>query len=135
MFPLGWHLHESMREYYEYGREVDGYARPSDHYEYEKKMYGQDWERWVDDDHLTDWERYAHDWDWPMRRCHEWREKDKEDSTWLHDILPCPCRIEQVFTDFGRWQPDTECDMNDPHPDMCRYHKGARHCVRQVQPT
>ncbi|KAJ8297967.1 hypothetical protein KUTeg_024498 [Tegillarca granosa] len=73
--------------------------------------------------------------DWPHSKCVNWYNVDKQDMTWMDNLLSCPCRLEQAIVDIGRFQPDVGCNMFDPIPDMCHYHIGAVHCVRAVQPT
>nr|XP_006816784.1 PREDICTED: sushi domain-containing protein 2-like [Saccoglossus kowalevskii] len=48
-------------------------------------------------------------------------------------LLPCPCTLQQVLVDTGRWQVDTGCSMF--HGSKCTYHQGALHCARSAMPT
>ncbi|XP_074650365.1 sushi domain-containing protein 2-like [Tubulanus polymorphus] len=70
-----------------------------------------------------------------QQKCLKWVNQDKQDSSWLNDLPVCPCELKQAKVDIGRWEPDVSCNENDPDPKKCRFHVGAQHCVRSVQPN
>ncbi|XP_052242291.1 LOW QUALITY PROTEIN: sushi domain-containing protein 2-like [Dreissena polymorpha] len=73
---------------------------------------------------------------WPTDMCVKWYNQDKQDMSWLDDLLNCPCSLTQAVSDFGRWQPDGSCNLqNAKNPNNCFYHTTAVHCVRAVQPV
>ncbi|XP_061189248.1 sushi domain-containing protein 2-like [Saccostrea echinata] len=72
---------------------------------------------------------------WQHTKCVAWYNEDRKDMRWLENLEYCPCNLQLALADFGRWQTDVGCNLysNDPH--KCRFHLGAVHCVRAVQPT
>ncbi|XP_052245038.1 sushi domain-containing protein 2-like isoform X2 [Dreissena polymorpha] len=73
---------------------------------------------------------------WPTDMCVKWYNQDKQDMSWLDYLLNCPCSLTQAVSDFGRWQPDGSCNLqNAKNPNNCFYHTTAVHCVRAVQPV
>ena len=73
---------------------------------------------------------------WPTDMCVNWYDADKNDMTWTNNLLHCPCSLDQALVDFGRWQQDHGCSLeNRNNPNNCFYHKKAVHCVRAVQPV
>ncbi|XP_052283682.1 sushi domain-containing protein 2-like isoform X2 [Dreissena polymorpha] len=72
---------------------------------------------------------------WAADLCLRWYNKDKKDKSWVGDLLSCPCSLQQAILDFGRFQPDDGCKLQNAHvKGNCFYHD-AVHCVRAVQPT
>ncbi|XP_060564061.1 sushi domain-containing protein 2-like [Ruditapes philippinarum] len=71
--------------------------------------------------------------DWPSDLCMKWHKSASRDMNWFGEILKCPCSLAQAIADFGRWQPDTGCNLQ--RAAICKYHHAAVHCVRSVQPV
>lgn len=76
-------------------------------------------------------QRYGNDW--AAAKCKAWNDEDRLSAGWLDHLLPCPCTLSQALADWGRWQPDMSCNMF--HGSHCKYHIGAKHCVRSVHPS
>ncbi|BFZ14978.1 hypothetical protein BsWGS_18017 [Bradybaena similaris] len=71
--------------------------------------------------------------DWSNQKCREWHETDSKDTTWIKDLPPCPCTLQQALADFGRWQADPGCNLFTG--SQCTFHQGSKHCVRSVAAT
>ncbi|XP_045204399.2 sushi domain-containing protein 2-like [Mercenaria mercenaria] len=77
-----------------------------------------------------------HGEEWPSKLCENWYNKASQDMKWVNSLLSCPCSLAQAISDFGRWQPDHGCNLqNADNPRNCFYHSAAVHCVRSVQPV
>ena len=72
--------------------------------------------------------------DWSSKMCKAWYNEDKQDMSWLQELQHCPCNLVQALSDIGRWQTDAGCSLFSSSPNKCRFHIGAVHCVRAVQP-
>ncbi|XP_056013014.1 sushi domain-containing protein 2-like isoform X2 [Ostrea edulis] len=72
---------------------------------------------------------------WQHAKCVAWYNEDRKDMRWLEQLEYCPCNVQQALSDFGRWQTDVGCNLYSNNPNKCRFHLGAVHCVRAVQPT
>lgn len=77
--------------------------------------------------------KYGSNWQHAM--CVAWYEKDRQDMRWMERLEYCPCNLQQALSDFGRWQTDVGCNLYSDSPTKCRFHLGAVHCVRAVQPS
>ena len=77
----------------------------------------------------------AYGGNWPHSKCLTWYYEDKRDMRWLKHLEYCPCNLQQALSDFGRWQTDVGCNLYSDNPHKCRFHLGAVHCVRAVQPS
>lgn len=71
--------------------------------------------------------------DWSNQKCREWHDADSKDTTWLKELPPCPCTLQQALADFGRWQADPGCNLFTG--SQCTFHQGSKHCVRSVAAT
>ncbi|XP_053399387.1 sushi domain-containing protein 2-like isoform X2 [Mercenaria mercenaria] len=77
-----------------------------------------------------------HGTDWPSSLCMSWYNKAFQDMNWVNSLLSCPCSLAQAISDFGRWQHDHGCNLqNSENSGNCFYHQEAVHCVRAVQPV
>ncbi|XP_060564063.1 sushi domain-containing protein 2-like isoform X2 [Ruditapes philippinarum] len=73
---------------------------------------------------------------WPSSLCLNWYHKAFQEMSWTKDLLSCPCSLAQAMADFGRWQHDHGCNVqNAEKVGNCFYHQEAVHCVRAVQPV
>ncbi|XP_070534783.1 sushi domain-containing protein 2-like [Ptychodera flava] len=50
------------------------------------------------------------------------------------DLYYCPCNLTMAMADFGRFEPDPDCNM-ERQDTKCTFHRGARHCVNSVYPN
>lgn len=77
-----------------------------------------------------------HGQNWPSSLCRNWYGKDSKNTEWVNSLLHCPCSLAQAIADFGRWQQDNGCNLdNTESAGNCFYHQEAVHCVRAVQPV
>ncbi|XP_076117100.1 sushi domain-containing protein 2-like isoform X2 [Mytilus galloprovincialis] len=72
---------------------------------------------------------------WPSQKCKTWYDQDRRDMSWLNSLEDCPCTLVQALSDIGRFQTDFGCYLYDNSTSKCKYHVGAVHCVRSVQPS
>ncbi|XP_046579037.1 uncharacterized protein LOC124286646 [Haliotis rubra] len=72
---------------------------------------------------------------WSPQLCTQWSNRDMVESSWMNQLLYCPCNLGQALADFGRWQADLGCNIWSFSSSNCFYHKGAVHCVRSFLPT
>ncbi|GLH01111.1 Uncharacterized protein GBIM_07324 [Gryllus bimaculatus] len=70
---------------------------------------------------------------WPVEMCNNWIKNDRFLKNFAAEIPQCPCILEHVLNDKGRYLSDWECDM-DINPD-CYYHQTAIHCMRTGAPS
>ncbi|XP_077868996.1 sushi domain-containing protein 2-like [Saccoglossus kowalevskii] len=68
--------------------------------------------------------------------CREWLSSPNEqDTSFLDDLLPCPCTRQQARVDIGRYEPHPRC--NDDSSDIinCHLKPAAVHCIRVNEPS
>ncbi|KAK7097672.1 sushi domain-containing protein 2-like [Littorina saxatilis] len=73
-------------------------------------------------------------YDWPRYKCEQWAAEERQHKHWMMELPSCPCSLQQALADWGRWQADTDCSMFRKG-SKCAFNRGAKHCVRSVQPT
>ncbi|XP_077984839.1 sushi domain-containing protein 2-like [Glandiceps talaboti] len=63
--------------------------------------------------------------------CKVWSSSEAEkDESFLEDLEPCPCTLQQARVDFGRYSPHPYCNERSSHSENCDRNEQARHCVR-----
>ena len=67
---------------------------------------------------------------WSTMKCDEWGQDETSLPDFVDELIPCPSTLEQAIADSARFQPDTGCSMYAG--SVCKYHQGAKHCVRGV---
>ncbi|XP_072048712.1 sushi domain-containing protein 2-like [Amphiura filiformis] len=67
---------------------------------------------------------------WSTIKCDEWNQDEISLPDFVDELIACPCTLQQAIADSGRFQPDTGCSMYSG--SVCKYHQGAKHCVRSV---
>ncbi|XP_073244634.1 uncharacterized protein [Porites lutea] len=73
---------------------------------------------------------------WADERCKIWHQKEPNPGEFKDDpsMQPCPRSITQAMADRGRFMSDEEC--NPSNRDGCsRFHEGAVHCFKMVNPS
>ncbi|XP_020611647.1 protein mesh-like isoform X3 [Orbicella faveolata] len=73
---------------------------------------------------------------WANDRCSKWHLKEPSPDKLTGDssLQPCPRILTQAMADRGRFMSDEEC--NPSNRDGCaRYHEGAVHCFKMVNPS
>ncbi|KAK6178739.1 hypothetical protein SNE40_011254 [Patella caerulea] len=83
--------------------------------------------------HVVEYMKSTHGADWSKVLCTNWYDTDRQEMTWLEELLDCPCTLDQALTDFGRWLTDGGCNIFNG--SVCTYHIGAVHCVRSFKPS
>ncbi|XP_072021726.1 sushi domain-containing protein 2-like [Amphiura filiformis] len=67
---------------------------------------------------------------WSSIKCDEWSQNETSLPDFVDELMACPCTLQQAIADSGRFQPDTGCSIYSG--SVCKYHQGAKHCVRSV---
>ncbi|XP_063413939.1 sushi domain-containing protein 2-like [Mytilus trossulus] len=72
---------------------------------------------------------------WPSQKCKTWYDQDRQDMSWLNNVVRCPCTLVQALSDVGNFHADFGCYLYDNRTTKCRFHEGSVHCVRSVHPS
>ncbi|XP_070554193.1 sushi domain-containing protein 2-like isoform X2 [Ptychodera flava] len=68
--------------------------------------------------------------------CKDWASTDEErDQTFLDDLEPCPCTLQQARVDTGRFTAHPTCNEALSNEDNCERRTLALHCVRANEPS
>lgn len=65
--------------------------------------------------------------------CNEWYERESFADRFAATVWRCPCTLQQVHIDRGRFSPDLQCNIIDRRCDT--FHRDALHCVNTGRPS
>lgn len=65
--------------------------------------------------------------------CRNWYEREVSADRFAATVWRCPCTLQQVNIDRGRFSPDLQCNIIDRRCDT--FHKEALHCVNTGRPS
>lgn len=65
--------------------------------------------------------------------CDSWYERESQADRFAPTVWRCPCTLEQVRIDRGRFSPDPQCNIIDRRCDV--FHRDAIHCVNTGRPS
>ncbi|RWS17902.1 mesh-like CUB and sushi domain-containing protein, partial [Dinothrombium tinctorium] len=80
------------------------------------------------------WERaYGRNGFWKTAFCRKWSEEESDNDRFATTVARCPCTVDQMWRDRGRYLPDTKCNTITKKCDT--YHKGAHRCFKTGRPS
>lgn len=65
--------------------------------------------------------------------CSSWYEREQFADRFAATVWRCPCTLQQVNIDRGRFSPDLQCNIIDRRCDT--FHREALHCVNTGRPS
>lgn len=65
--------------------------------------------------------------------CADWYERESFADRFAATVWRCPCTLQQVHIDRGRFSPDLQCNIIDRRCDT--FHRDALHCVNTGRPS
>lgn len=65
--------------------------------------------------------------------CEAWHERESFADRFAATVWRCPCTLQQVHIDRGRFSPDLQCNIIDRRCDT--FHRDALHCVNTGRPS
>lgn len=78
------------------------------------------------------WLRYIGP-DYKDHFCEAWHERESFADRFAATVWRCPCTLQQVHIDRGRFSPDLQCNIIDRRCDT--FHREALHCVNTGRPS
>uniref|UniRef100_A0A3Q2ZGJ4 Sushi domain containing 2 n=1 Tax=Kryptolebias marmoratus TaxID=37003 RepID=A0A3Q2ZGJ4_KRYMA len=68
---------------------------------------------------------------WAENKCLQWDALEKKLTSFLNELIDCPCTLSQARADTGRFHTDSTCNIESG--SVCTYHPGSVYCVRAIQ--
>lgn len=65
--------------------------------------------------------------------CSQWFERESFADRFAASVWRCPCTLNQVGIDRGRFSPDLQCNIIDRRCDT--FHRDALHCINTGRPS